>query len=43
MHRSRLSAIGIDCQDGDLEAGEWRPLQPDEVRALYKAIDMPVP
>ncbi len=28
---------------GDLEAGEWRPLQPDEVRALYKAIDMLVP
>jgi 23S rRNA pseudouridine2605 synthase len=28
---------------GDLGVGEWRPLAPDEIKALYRAIDLPVP
>lgn len=28
---------------GDLEPGEWRPLTPSEVRALYRAIQLPPP
>ena len=28
---------------GDLKAGDWRPLDPTELRALYRAIDLPLP
>ncbi|MHB1327194.1 MAG: pseudouridine synthase [Gemmatimonadales bacterium] len=28
---------------GDLKAGEWRPLTPPEIKALYRAIDLPAP
>jgi len=28
---------------GDLSPGEWRPLTPIEIRALYRAIDLPAP
>lgn len=28
---------------GDLKAGEWRPLEPSETKALYRAIDLPEP
>jgi pseudouridine synthase len=28
---------------GDLAVGEWRPLTPDELKALYRAVDLPIP
>ncbi|MEZ4455944.1 MAG: pseudouridine synthase [Gemmatimonadales bacterium] len=28
---------------GDLSPGEWRPLTPPETKALYQAIDLPMP
>jgi len=28
---------------GDLKPGEWRPLTPPEIKALYRAIDLPAP
>ncbi len=28
---------------GDLKPGEWRPLTPPEMKALYRAIDLPIP
>ncbi|MGE0441082.1 MAG: pseudouridine synthase [Gemmatimonadales bacterium] len=28
---------------GDLSPGEWRPLTPPEIKALYQAIDLPMP
>ncbi len=28
---------------GDLKPGEWRPLDPTELKALYRAIDLPLP
>ena len=28
---------------GDLAVGEWRPLTPGEIKALYRAVDLPIP
>jgi 16S rRNA U516 pseudouridylate synthase RsuA-like enzyme len=28
---------------GDLGVGEWRPLTPEEIKGLYRAVDLPLP